>query len=187
MLKQLTRLAAALLVTAGTVQLSAAQTQNPTDDTLKDRIEYRLETATTVRRYDIKVAVDAGKVTLSGDVATAAQKAEAARLAKITGVTSVENRLAVDPDEDRTLTERTKTGLNKAGSKIDDAWITTKVKWFMTGDDLLAGSHINVDTAKSVVTLKGTVKTRAGKARAAALAGNVDSVKRVVNQLTIGG
>lgn len=187
MLKQLTRLAAALLVTVGAVQLSAAQTQKPTDDTLKDRVEYRLETAATVRKYDIKVAVDAGKVTLSGDVATAAQKADAARLAKITGVTSVENLLKVDPDEDKTLTERTKAGLNKAGSKIDDAWITTKVKWFMTGDDLLAGSNINVDTAKNVVTLKGTVKTRAGKARAVALAKDVDGVKSVVDQLTIGG
>lgn len=187
MLKPLIRLAVALLVTVGAVQLSAAQTQKPTDDTLKDRVEYRLETAATVRKYDIKVAVDAGKVTLSGDVATAAQKADAARLAKITGVTSVENLLKVDPDEDKTLTERAKAGLNKAGAKIDDAWITTKVKWFMTGDDLLAGSNINVDTAKNVVTLKGTVKTQAGKARAVALAKDVDGVKSVVDQLTIGG
>jgi len=186
MLKQLMPLAAALLVTVGTVQLSA-QTQKPTDDTLKDKIEYRLETDATVRKYDIKVAVAAGKVTLSGDVATAAQKAEAARLAKVTGVTSVENLVKVDPDEDKTLADRTKAGLNKAGAKIDDVWITTKVKWFMTGDDLLAGSNINVDTAKNVVTLKGTVKTQAGKARAVALAKDVDGVARVIDQLTIGG
>jgi hyperosmotically inducible protein len=187
MLKQLTGFAAALLVTFGAVQLSAAQARPSNNDTLKDKVEYRLATDATVRKYDITVTVDAGQVTLTGDVATAAQKTEAARLAKIDGVTSVENLLKVDPNEDKTLAERTKNGLNKAGDKIDDAWITTKVKWFMTGEDLLAGSNINVDTSTNVVTLKGTVKTQAGKARAVALAKDVDGVTRVVDQMTIGG
>jgi len=167
---------------------TSAQAQTPAKYTLKDRIEFRLETTDTVKKYDIKVAVDdKGVATLSGDVATAAQKAAAGTLANVEGITRVVNNITVDPDEDKTLAERTKNGLNKAGEKISDAWITTKVKWFFVGEDLLADSNINADTADGVVTLKGTVKTDAGKKRAVALTSGVDGVKRVVDQMTIGG
>ena len=123
--------------------------------------------------------------TLRGDVATAAQKADAARLAKVTGVSKVENNITVNKDADKTLADRTKKGLNKTGEAITDAWITTKVKWFFLGEDALKGSDINVDTKDHVVTLKGTVKGAAGKTRAASLAKQTDGVKSVVNQLTI--
>lgn len=155
------------------------------DDTLKDRINFRLETSNSVRKYDVHVKVENGVATLSGDVATAAQKAEAERLAKVEGVTRVQNDIKVDPDEDKTVTERVKKGLTKTGEAITDAWITTKVKWFFVGEDALKGSDINVDTANHVVTLKGTVKTPAGKARAIELARNTDGVTRVVDQLVI--
>jgi osmotically-inducible protein OsmY len=131
------------------------------------------------------VKVDKGVATLSGDVATAAQKAEAERLAKVTGVTHVQNDIKVDPTEDKSVADRMKAGLNKTGEKITDAWITTKVKWFFMGEDALKGSDINVDTKDNVVTLKGTVRSAAGKARAVALANHTDGVKKVVDQLTI--
>ena len=76
-------------------------------------------------------------------------------------------------------------GLSRTGETINDAWITTKVKWFFVGADALKGSDINVDTKDNVVTLKGTVKTEAGRAKAIALAKDTDGVKRVVDQLTI--
>lgn len=164
-----------------------AMAQTPAKYTLKDRIEFRLETNDVVKKYDVKVAVDdKGVATLSGDVATAAQKAQAETLAKIDGITRVVNNITIDPDEDKTLTERAKNGLNKAGEKISDAWITTKVKWFFVGEDLLKDSNIDADTANGVVTLKGTVKTAAGKARAVALAKGVDGVKNVIDQMKIG-
>ena len=71
------------------------------------------------------------------------------------------------------------------GMAIHDAWITTKVKWVFVGADELKGSDINVDTKDHVVTLKGTVKSEAGRAKALALAKDTDGVKRVVDQLTI--
>lgn len=156
------------------------------DETLKDRIAFRLDTDETVRKYDVKVKVDGGVATLSGDVATAAQKAEAARLAKVDGISKVQNDITVDPDEDRSLGERMKSGMSKTGEKISDAWITTKVNWFFVGEDSLKGSRINVDTKDNVVTLKGTVTNQAGKARAVALAKQTEGVKDVVDQLTIG-
>jgi osmotically-inducible protein OsmY len=163
------------------------QTAKPTDNDLKDRIEHRLETNAVVRKYDVKVAVNGGVATLTGDVATAAQKAEAATLAKgVSGVAKVENNITVNKDVDTTLAERSKSGLAKTGEAITDAWITTKVKWFFIGEDALKDSNIDVDTSNNVVTLKGTVKTAAGKARAVQLAKQTSGVKNVVDQLTIG-
>lgn len=167
-------------------QAPASMAAQQTDSSLHDRIAFRIDTSATLRKYDVKVKVDNGVATLSGDVATAAQKAEAGRLANVAGVTKVNNDLKVSTDTDKTLMDRTKSGLSKTGSKIDDAWITTKVKWFFMGEDALKGSDINVDTSQNVVTLKGTVASPAGKARAEELAKDTEGVKRVVNDLTIG-
>jgi len=190
-------LAGSLLLTAATSSLAQTkppaartapanpQAQPPTDDSIKDRINFKLETNGLVRKYDIHVKVDNGVVTLSGDVATAAQKAEAARLAKVTGVTRVQNDIKVDPNTDKSVADRMKGGLSKTGEKITDAWITTKVKWFFIGEDALKGSDINVDTKDHVVTLTGTVKSAAGRARAMQLAKNTDGVTKVVDKLAI--
>ena len=75
--------------------------QQPTDDTFKDRIEYRLETSSLVRKYDVDVKVKDGVATLEGDVATAAQKAEAERLAKVDGVKRVDSTIKVDANADK--------------------------------------------------------------------------------------
>jgi len=155
------------------------------DDDIEDRVAFRLETDDVTRKYGIDVSVQNGVVTLSGDVATAAQKARAAELAKIAGVTRVQDNITVDPAEDQTLTDRAKKGLNKTGEAITDAWITTKVSWFFVGEDLLDGSDINVDTSNNVVTLKGRVPSEAARTRAKVLAERTDGVRQVVDQLVI--
>ena len=170
-----------------TLSLSAKvmPAQKSADAQLKDRIEFGLETSPVVKKYDIKVKVVSGEVILSGDVATVAQKTEAVRLAKVAGATKIQDAIVVDPSEDTTVADRMKGGLNKAGDKITDAWITTKVNWVFLGEDSLKGSHINVDTKDNVVTLKGTVTSTAGRARAVALATDTEGVKRVIDELTI--
>ena len=180
----------ALVVVVGSAAVAfassqAPKAQAPPDSTVKDRIEYRLETSPVVDSYDLKVKVDASSVWLTGTVATTAQKTEAGRLAKVDGVSKVENNIDVDKDVDRSLADRTKAGMTKTGEVITDGWITTKVHWFFVGEDLLKGSDINVDTNKRVVTLKGTVTSSAGRDRAEALAKRTAGVHRVVNQLTI--
>ena len=100
-------------------------------------------------------------------------------------VAKVDNQIKVDPDEDKTVADRIKSGMSKTGEAINDTWITTKVHWFFMGEDALKGSDINVDTKDNVVTLKGTVKSAAGKARAVQLAKHADGVKQVVDHLTI--
>ena len=155
------------------------------NDTLEDRIEFRLETNDVTRKYDIDVEVENGVATLTGEVATERQKAQALELAKIDGVVRIEDRIEVDADADRTLADRAKQGLNKAGEKITDAWITTKVNWFFVGEDVLDGSDIDVDTKDNVVTLKGTVRSEAARARAKLLAERTDGVKSVRDELVV--
>jgi osmotically-inducible protein OsmY len=179
-----------LIVTLGSASLAFAALlaplpQKPSDEALKNRIEYRLETSAIVDKYDLKVKVDAGSAWLTGTVATTAQKAEAARLAKIDGISNVQNDVVVDQNVDRSLADRAKAGLTKTGEAITDAWITTKVKWFFVGEDLLKGRDITVDTTNRVVTLKGTVTSPAGRNRAVALAKRTSGVQRVVDELTI--
>ena len=70
-------------------------------------------------------------------------------------------------------------------ANINDAWITTKIKANFLNEDALKGSNINVDTNNHVVTLKGTVASAAGRARALELAKSTKGVKRVVDSLTI--
>jgi hyperosmotically inducible protein len=82
--------------------------------------------------------------------------------------------------------DKTKDGLSKSGEVMTDAWITTRVHERFVGEDLLKDSDINVDTSKHVVTLKGTVVARGGRARAAVVAQRTEGVRRVVNRLTIG-
>jgi osmotically-inducible protein OsmY len=172
-------------LSATTPETPQATSQRPSNDTLKERIEYRLETSPIVRKYDVKVDVDKNVAKLTGDVATEAQRTEASRLAKIDGITQVDNQIKIDKDVDKTLADRSKSGMRKTGEAITDAWITTKVKWFFLGEDALKGSDINVDTANRVVTLKGTVASEAGRRRAIELATHTDGVTKVVDQLTL--
>jgi osmotically-inducible protein OsmY len=81
--------------------------------------------------------------------------------------------------------DKTKSGASEAGEAITDAWITTKIKTDFVGEDALKGSDINVDTNNHVVTLKGTVATPAGRARAMEIAKTTKGVTRVVDSLTI--
>ena len=82
--------------------------------------------------------------------------------------------------------EKTKDGLSKTGEVMTDGWITTRVHSRFVDEDLLKDSDISVDTDKHVVTLKGTVMGRAGRARATSVALHTEGVRRVVNRLTIG-
>ena len=80
----------------------------------------------------------------------------------------------------------TKDGLSKTGEVMTDTWITTRVAARFVEEPLLKDSNINVDTGKHIVTLKGTVTSKAGRTRAASVARGTEGVRSVVNHLTIG-
>jgi osmotically-inducible protein OsmY len=81
---------------------------------------------------------------------------------------------------------KTKDGVSKTGEVMTDGWITSRVSARFVNEDTLKGSDINVDTNDHIVTLKGTVVTSAGRARAGVVARQTEGVRRVVNNLTVG-
>jgi hyperosmotically inducible protein len=209
-----------------------------TDHTLNERIETRVGKDPALKPYSIKVSVDGGVATLTGTVASRSQRKRAAQLARVTGITRVDNQIVVDRsagsaastrgiadnakeagknikeagkevggaakdgaaavgEKTREGAEKTKEGAAKVGDKtlggvnkvsgdIGDTAIVGRVKARFVGEDLLKGSDIKVDSNQHVVTLRGTVASEAGRSRAIEIANSIDSVQRVVDQLTVG-
>ncbi len=79
------------------------------------------------------------------------------------------------------VTDKTQT----AGEYVDDSAITAKVKAAILNDPLLNASQIEVTTNKGVVTLKGTVNSESGIARATEVANTQRDVKSVQSELIV--
>jgi osmotically-inducible protein OsmY len=203
---------AALVTLPALTQAAVPQTTaQSTDQTIDERVAARIAADDTLKKHAIVVTVDKGVVTLTGAVPTQADSAKAARLANVTGVSRVNNNLMVTKEVKGTagkaaektkegaekvgektkdgaekVVDKTKEGLSKTGEAITDGWITSRVSSKFVGEDLLKDSNINVDTNNHVVTLKGTVMSQAARARAVAQAKEVEGVRSVVDQLTVG-
>jgi len=205
-----------------------AQTAQTDDATLDSKIEARIKANATLKHDDIDVSVEHGVATLTGKVPSEAHKTQAGTLAKITGVTRVDNKLDIDTTvgqkldkavaktehaagtagsetknaavktKDATVKaaektkdgavyvgEKTKEGAVKTANEVTDAWIITKLNADFVNEDSLKGSSINVDSDHFVVTLKGTVTSEAGKARAGQIAKTTKGVKSVHNTLVV--
>ena len=198
---------AGLVLVAGSARVASAGQQATTsaavkvdDSTLTSRIAARFKKNATIAARDIDVDVHEGIVTLKGAVRTAGEKARAAQLATVRGVTRVDNQIVVDAAAAKNATDKaidatkragkktvdaTKNAVSATGEAITDGWITAKVKTKFSDETLLKGSDINVDTDDRVVTLKGTVASSAAKTRAGTIAGGTEGVTRVVNQLIV--
>jgi osmotically-inducible protein OsmY len=210
-------------IATSTARLEAATPQTmaaASDKTLDSRIEGRIHSDATLKKYKIDVSVDGGVATLTGTVATEADRAKATNLAQISGISRVDNKIIVDlntattgtagtmkekskegaektkdgaekvyeksKDGAKTVGEKTKDGAVKVGDETTDAYLISKLHADFVNEDTLKGSDINVDADNQVVTLKGTVVSEAGRARALAIAKGTKGVKRVVDHLTIG-
>ena len=168
------------------------------DKPLDKQIEKQIKADPSLKHADIHVSVEGGVATLTGNVATDAERSRAGRLAKIGGVTRVDNQILVDPhaatkgttgtiaDKTKEGAEKTKEGAGKVGDETSDAYILSRVKTRFAGVDVLKGSDINVDCDKHVVTLKGTVPSEAARARAIDIAKRTEGVRDVVDRLTVG-
>jgi osmotically-inducible protein OsmY len=72
-----------------------------------------------------------------------------------------------------------------AGEYIDDAVISNTVRSQVIGDKDLKLTQIDVETYKGVVQLSGFVDSQAAKSRAGWVAGGVNGVKQVHNNLIV--
>ena len=73
----------------------------------------------------------------------------------------------------------------KGGDLFGDAGITTRVKTAIFNEPKLKVMDITVSTDDRVVTLSGTVKSRAERATAIAVARKVEGVKTVKSDLKV--
>ena len=80
---------------------------------------------------------------------------------------------------------KTEHAAEKTGEVVTDAAITSAVKTKFLAEPGVPGTSINVDTNNHVVTLTGTVKSKAESQKAVAIARDTKGVKRVVNHLKV--
>ncbi|MFC4654159.1 MULTISPECIES: BON domain-containing protein [Rheinheimera] len=172
------------LITLALVSASAVAA-NSWEDKAKDAwIDGKAETTLllngNLNSFAINTDVKDGKVTLTGEVENAVDKALAAELIEgLDGVTEVENLLAVKPGQ------RYKNTDQKVGSALTDAKIATVVKTGLLFEPETSGTSIDVDVKNSVVTLSGEVKSDAERDLAVAKAKNTKDVTDVVDKLTV--
>jgi osmotically-inducible protein OsmY len=119
-----------------------------------------------------------GIVTLQGKATSQAQKDLTTEYAKdVEGVKDVKNEMTI---------AKTSKKAQTAVGKIDDASITALVKMTLLYHRSTSALNTKVTTSNGVVTLSGKASNAAEKDLATKLAKDVNGVKSVKNQMTIG-
>jgi hyperosmotically inducible protein len=142
---------AALLVAGWLPSVGAvpqSSTAKPSDSSVDTRISQRLKADPSLKGHNIGVSVDNGVVTLTGTVTTEAERTKAAQLAQVSGVTRVDNKIAVDATGTTGIAEKTKEGAEKVVDKTKDG---SKVAYEKTKE----GGTKAVDATKKGATKVG--------------------------------
>ncbi len=138
--------------------------------------------------FDINVTTKSGHVTLEGGADSIADRLAATDLARnVKGVVSVNNNLVVaaagserrQDANTATASGEVREAADEAGDKIDDSWITTKVKSQLLADNDVKGLDITVETKENVVMLTGVVPSTKMRDTAIAIARNTKGVRSV--------
>ncbi len=141
------------------------------------KIRGHLLVKANVSAVDTKVAVKDGVVTLSGTADNMAQKELSGVYAKeIDGVKSVNNNLVVlaTPAEPATI-----------GENIDDASITTQVKFALLNHESTSALKTKVTTTDGVIVITGEASSDAEKSLVTKLASDIRGVVSVNNRMTV--
>jgi hyperosmotically inducible periplasmic protein len=72
-----------------------------------------------------------------------------------------------------------------ARSTVTDSWLTSKTKIAIFGDARLKSAQVGVDTVDGIVTLRGKVDSDEARAAAGSVAGAIEGVKSVRNDLQV--
>ena len=156
--------------------------------TTKIQAQYFADADVKGRNIDVTTGAD-GRVTLTGEVESQAEKTEAVRIARATeGVREVVDQLRIATQAEA----RADDAKAPAGTRPDadsatlgDPWITMKIesKYFLDAE--VKGRNIDVTTQNGVVTLDGTVESAAEKRQAVLLARSTEGVTDVRDQLKV--
>jgi hyperosmotically inducible protein len=189
-------LALTLLTVGFTADFAAAQVTAMKDGWLVTKLHSLFVPEDALSGSNIDVDVKDGVVTLQGSVPNEAARAKALSIAKgADGVKGVTDQLRIAPDTQLTkaadkadkAADKAADASAKAGRKADDGWIKSKIyaQYMTEWTTVLDDSDIDVDVAKGVVTLKGTVKSAAAKTKAVSIAKATDGVKSVKDLLRV--
>ncbi len=107
----------------------------------------------------------------------------------VTGTGSVDfnsniSREEYDKHKDKYSTAAKSSG-ESIGQGLEDGWLWTKTKSALATTNDLRDSTINVDVDNGVITLRGTVATKAQLDSAAKVANGIEGKKSVKNELTV--
>ncbi len=136
----------------------------------------------------ISVRSRKGVVTLSGQVASDAEKEEAGDIAaSVVGIERIENLMAVNHELTPELTDDEVANRRSLGQRLDDVSLAAKVKASITLHKELKGLDIMVRARDGTVYLKGTVETPEQSEIASRRASVVTGADRVENELQLDG
>jgi osmotically-inducible protein OsmY len=142
-----------------------------TDRELKQHVEHALDWEPSVDAAEIGVSVDAGVVTLRGDVGSYATKAAAERVAlRVYGVKAVANDLTV----------RLVTGYERNDTDIAQA-VVTALAW----NAVIPPNRVTAAVSNGWVTLEGTVDWQYQREAAARAVRDLTGVKGVTNSIAL--
>jgi osmotically-inducible protein OsmY len=142
-----------------------------TDRELKQHVENALEWEPSFDAADIGVSVDAGVVTLRGDVGSYAAKSAAERVAlRVYGVKAVANDLTV----------RLLTAFERNDTDIAQAAVTA-----LTWNAAVPGNGVTVIVSNGWLTLNGTLDWQFQKEAAARAVRDLTGVRGVTNSITV--
>jgi hyperosmotically inducible protein len=145
------------------------------DSVITAKIKTQLANDDFLKSFQIGVESRKGIVQLSGFVNSQAAVDKAGQIARgVEGVKSVKNDLIVRVPK-----------TESAGKYFDDSVITTKVKARLAEDNVLKAYEINIKTYRGVVQLRGFVDSQMSIDKAGQLAGGVEGVKSVKNDLIV--
>lgn len=174
-----------LLLGVGAAVLAVACAQS--DAGITTSVKSQLVADELVRARNINVETRERVVTLTGEVRSAEEEAQALQIARNTdGVASVVDQIEiVSQPAPTTGIGGTPTEPGPGDVFTTDPNITAQVKAKLLADADVAGLRIDVDTNNRMVTLTGTVRTQAEKSRALQLAREVEGVTGVTDRLTV--
>lgn len=148
------------------------------DGWLSMQVKWALLYNRNVSAVNTQVFVTDGVVTLKGQADSQAQKDLTGEYAKdIDGVKGVDNQM--------TIGETVNQPNQNKDNKIDDASITAQVKMAFLTHHSTSAFKTGVETTNGVVTLSGSAATSAGKDMATKVAGDINGVSSVVNNMNI--
>ncbi|MGD0020774.1 MAG: BON domain-containing protein [Smithellaceae bacterium] len=170
-MKTIYRLVVMMVAVVVLLALSATVYASKMDSRIESSAKQSYVFKTYLQNDDINIQSKDGAVTLTGTVSEESHKSLAQEtVAGLPGVKSVDNKLEIK---------------GTPPPKNSDAWITTKVKTMLLFHQNVS-SMTEVNTTNGIVTLQGKANSMAQKDLTTEYAKDVEGVKGVKNEMTIG-